>query len=200
LVFAYPQKAHLDGILFMEERLALEEIHGDISGMGNAIEGVMNAERPWLFPLSGAIVIFVGVLLFIDSRNVKWMLVSLVPVSFGCIISLGTFLWLDKAFNAMMLLSGPLIVGLGVDDGIHVVHRMREDVTVPAYKSTDSVGQAIVMTTLTTCTSFAALLYADHPGMESLSLVLLVGLPMCLLASITMVPALAVLFGLVAKE
>jgi preprotein translocase subunit SecF len=47
------------------------------------------------------------------------------------------------------------------------------------------------MTTATTCASVAALLFTDHPGIESVAILLLVGLPLCLLASIILVPACA---------
>ena len=95
-----------------------------------------------------------------------------------------------------MALVVPLLVGLGVDDGIHVVHRMREDEHLPADVATCSVGRAIAMTTLTTCASFAVMLFSTHPGMESMALVLIFGLPLCLLASVTLIPAGAVLLGL----
>ena len=52
------------------------------------------------------------------------------------------------------------------------------------------------MTTVTTCSTFFVLLFANHPGMESMALVMLVGLPLCLLGSICLIPALAVVLGL----
>jgi len=95
----------------------------------------------------------------------------------------------------MTIIMVPLIIGLGVDDGIHVVHRLRENTPSPAY-AVASVSRAILLTTLTTCSSFAVFLFTDHAGLEGMALVLLVGLPLCLLASVTVIPALAVVLGL----
>ena len=88
----------------------------------------------------------------------------------------------------------PLLLGLGVDDGLHVVHRMMEDLSVHPATATISVSRAIVMTTLTTCSSFGVLLFSNHPGMEAMAIALLFGLPICLLSSAILIPALAMIF------
>ena len=99
-------------------------------------------------------------------------------------------------FSILLFVVIPLLLGLGVDDGLHVVHRMREDPELPANEATLSVSRAITMTTLTTCASFCVLLASNHPGMESMALTLLIGLPICFFASATLLPALAVLLRL----
>ena len=87
-------------------------------------------------------------------------------VIFGCTVTFGLLCWFVRIFT-MTLMAAPLLVGLGVDDGIHVVHRMREKNAKPAAESAVLVGQPIVMTTLTTASSFGVMLFTDHPGMES---------------------------------
>jgi hypothetical protein len=86
---------------------------------------------------------------------------------------------------------------MGVDDGIHVVHRIREHFAEEGHAAIThaaaAVGRAITFTTLTTCASFGVLLFTDHPGLESMALVMLIGLPLCLLASVSTLPAAAVL-------
>ena len=102
--------------------------------------------------------------------------------------------WTGPGFNVMTMVVVPLVVGLGVDDGVHVVHRIREQPDLPIHEATARVGQAIVMTTTTTCASFLLLfLFSGHVGLEGMSRVLLIGLPVCLLGSITLVPALMAL-------
>ncbi len=96
-------------------------------------------------------------------------------------------------FNILTALTVPLLIGLGVDDGIHVLHRMREDPSGPPERAAAAVGQAIVLTTMTTCASFSVLLFSNHPGLESMALVCAIGLPACLLASVMVIPACATL-------
>ena len=111
-------------------------------------------------------------------------------------MTIGTLCWMGISFNVMVILVLPLLLGLGVDDGLHVVHRMMEDEELPADKATSSVVRAITMTTLTTCTSFGVLLMTNHAGMELMAQTMLIGLPFCLFASLTLVPALSVVLGL----
>ena len=84
----------------------------------------------------------------------------------------------------------PLLLGLGVDDGIHMVQRLAER-PVHRVEAMAAVGQAILLTTLTTSVSFGTLLFTNHPGMESLAWVVVLGLPLCLLASVTLIPAIS---------
>ena len=135
-----------------------------------------------------------------DNRSIKWVALAVIPVLFGCAVTFGLLCWMGAHFSQITLMAAPLLVGLGVDDGIHVVHRMREKNAKPAAEAASLVGQPIVMTTLTTSSSFGVMMFTDHPGMESLAQTLLVGMPMCLLASITLLPAAAVAMGLAKKS
>jgi uncharacterized protein len=200
LLFVYTEEASMDAPVLREQRLALEAVHPGISGMGMAIEGVIADERPWLWKIFLGILCFVAALLAIDTRSLKWMCLTLLPVVFGTSATFGIFCWTGISMSVMTAMSVPLIIGLGVDDGIHVVHRLREEGGRTAAEAAAAVGRPIVLTTLTTSASFCTLLLSDHAGLESMALVLLIGLPLCLLASITLLPAAAVAMGLASRE
>ena len=51
--------------------------------------------------------------------------------------------------------------------------------------------RSIALTTATTCGSVGLLLFTRHPGIESVAILLLIGLPMALLATVTLMPAAA---------
>jgi len=159
---------------------------------------MLGSEHPWMYWVLAGILALVATVLAVDLRSVRWVAVALTPVLFGTSVTFGLLCWSGMDFNVMGAVVVPLIIGLGVDDGIHVVHRIREHAG-PAHEAAVSVGRAIVMTTLTTCTGTAAFLFTDHPGLESMALVLLVGLPMCLLASVALVPAMVRVLGLSAR-
>ena len=192
VVYAYPANASLDGLITQQERLAVQALVPEATGFGAMIEAMVLAERPWLKWVFAAILGFVLLVLVIDLRKPRWMALAVLPVLCGTIAGFGLLCLVTEGFNVMTLLTVPLILGLGVDDGIHVVHRLREEPDRPG-TATAGVGRAIFLTTLTTCTSFATLMFTDHAGMEGMTLVLLVGLPICLAASVTMIPAAAAL-------
>ena len=196
LTFAYANKSIFDAEEMKNQRLAAESIHPSAAGLGNFIEAAMNSERPWVVSILLSVIGFVLLVLCVDIRHPKWILLAFAPVTVGVLSTFGILCWMNVGFSVLLFVVVPLLLGLGVDDGLHVVHRMLEEPDVPAHEATISVSRAITMTTLTTCASFCVLLASNHPGMESMALTLLIGLPICFFASATLVPALAVLFGL----
>ncbi|HVS66616.1 MAG TPA: efflux RND transporter permease subunit [Thermoanaerobaculia bacterium] len=201
LVLAYAGGSSLDAELAREQRLRAQAIAPDATSVSALLEAVMLGDRPWLLPVALGILAFVVLVLLVDFRSVRWMTLALLPVLVGSGLTLGLFCWLGLSFNVMTAIVLPLLVGLGVDDGIHVVHRIREQLasaggeerTAAIPHAAAAVARAITLTTLTTCASFAALLFTDHPGLESMALVMLIGLPICLLASVSTLPAAATL-------
>ncbi|REJ76784.1 MAG: hypothetical protein DWQ36_24635 [Acidobacteria bacterium] len=193
LVIAYARGSSLDALVARRQRAAAQEIDPEATSLSVLLETLMLGDRPWIRPVAFAIVGFVALVLFVDFRRPRLALLALVPVLVGTGLTIGVLCAAGVRFNIMTLTVLPLLCGLGVDDGIHVVHRMLEEGFVRPAHSAAAVGRAVLMTTLTTCSSFAVLLWTDHPGLETMSLVMLVGLPICWLSSITTLPALAVL-------
>jgi len=191
LVLAYARGDTFDSKSARLDRLAVQEIAPRATGISALLEAIMLGERPWIFWVASGIVLVVGGILLLDFRDPRLVLLALVPVIFGLCGTVGILCWAGVAFNVMTVTVAPLIIGLGVDDGIHVVHRIQENRSIPIGEATAAVGRAIVMTTATTCSSFGVLMFSDHPGIESMALVMLIGLPLCLIASITALPALA---------
>lgn len=191
LVFAYATDPAADGAVARQQRLAAQAIAPDATALGALLEAMMVAERPWVPYVLGGILTFVVVVLLLDFKQWRHAVLALVPVLVGVTVTSGLLGWLGVSFNVMTSLVVPLILGLGVDDGIHVVHRMREEAGASPDRSAVAVGSAIVMTTLTTVASFGVLLLTNHPGLETMGMVMLIGLPICLLGSVTTLPALA---------
>ncbi|MEM1247744.1 MAG: MMPL family transporter [Acidobacteriota bacterium] len=191
LVLAYSKGDTFDSKGARLDRRAAQEVSPRATGISALLEAIMLGDRPWIFWVGLGIAVVVGSILMLDFRDVRLALLALVPVLFGLVVTVGALCWFGVSFNIMTITVAPLIIGLGVDDGIHVVHRIWEDRRVPIDVATAAVGRAIVMTTLTTCSSFGVLLFSDHPGIESMALVMLIGLPVCLAASVTVLPALA---------
>lgn len=200
IVYAYPTEPTIDGLKARAERLAAQRVHPDAAGFGQLLESVMASERPWALPVFLAILAFVVVLLAVDMRSARRVAVTLAPVVFGTLTTFGLLCWAGMRFNVLTTFIVPLLIGLGVDDGIHIMHRLREPGDEGLAERCASVGGAILMTTLTTCVSFATLLFTDHAGLEGIAWVVVLGLPLCLLASVSLMPALCVAVGLAGTD
>jgi predicted RND superfamily exporter protein len=195
VVRAYCAEPTFDGLQGRAERLAAQAIHPEATALSALLEAVMVTRRGWVTPVLAGIALFVLLVLLVDLRDARLAAFALVPVAVGTVATFGLLCWAGLSFSVLTTIVVPLLLGVGVDDGIHVVHRMKEDPDLPADRAATSVGRAIFMTTATTCTSFLMLLFTDHPGLETMGLVMLVGLPLCLLASLSTLPAVAVLFN-----
>ncbi len=191
LLLAYNAAPTMDGTVTREERRVVQAVDPEAAGIGITLEVTMEGDRPWIRPVWIGILAYVVLLLILDLRRPRRVLAALAPVVFGLVVTVGVMCWWGPGFNVMSLVVAPLIVGLGVDDGVHVVHRIREQAQLAPHQAAVRVGQAIVLTTATTSSSFLLLyLFSGHVGLESMARVLLIGLPACLLASVTLVPAL----------
>jgi hopanoid biosynthesis associated RND transporter like protein HpnN len=139
-----------------------------------------------------------GILLlaFLTFRSAQATLLALVPLGIGAIWTVGLMAWFDVRFNMANLLFIPLIIGMGIDNGIHVVHRFLAErangVSVPLARST---GKAITLSSLTTIVGFGSLMVSGHHGIHSLGLLVTLGVGSVLAASLTTLPSLLTLLG-----
>ena len=104
--------------------------------------------------------------------------------------TLGIMDLVGVSLNLANLVILPLIIGIGVVNGVHIVHRYREETDKSINILSKSTGQGVVLSSLTTMIGFGSLMVADHQGVYSLGLVLTLGVGCCLMASITVLPSI----------
>jgi len=134
----------------------------------------------------------VAILLLVtwDFRSVRWALLSLVPLGVGALWTAGLMWLFQLQFNLANLIILPLIVGIGISNGIHIIHRHLEDGSAEMSVVARSTGKAVLLSSLTTMVGFGALMVAQHRGIFSLGLLLTIGVGCNLLASLTVLPAI----------
>ncbi len=91
--------------------------------------------------------------------------------------------------NFANIIALPLILGIGVDNGIHIVHRYRQALQKPASLLQTSTARAIFFSTLTTICGFGNLAVSSHVGMASMGKLLTIGIFMTLITSMFVIPA-----------
>jgi len=192
-VYAFVTEPALDSAVAARERRAAQAIHPEATSMSVIYEALIGTDRPWMPSIVAMVALFIALVLYSDLRSVRLTLLALTPAATANVVTLGILSFCGFSFNTVTLVGVPLLLGLGVDDGIHIVHRMLEQPEKSIDSVVDAVGRSIAMTTATTCAGVVALLFTRHPGIESVAILMLVGLPLSLLASVTVLPACAVL-------
>jgi uncharacterized protein len=128
-----------------------------------------------------------------DFRNLRNALLAMVPPIAGGVMMFGVLGILHVNLNPANLIVLPLVLGIGVDDGVHVVHDFR--MQPGRYRTSASTMNAIVLTSLTSMVGFGSMMVASHRGLYSVGLVLVVGLGSCLFVSLVALPALLTLIS-----
>jgi predicted RND superfamily exporter protein len=131
-------------------------------------------------------------LLVLNSRAVMFTMLALVPPVLGGLLSYGVLAALGISFNPANLILLPLILGIGVDDGVHVLHDFHSQPN--NYRLSPSTMNAIVLTSLTSMIGFGSMMIAAHRGLYSVGLVLVIGVGSCLFVSLVPLPAILTLF------
>ncbi|MBN1277624.1 MAG: MMPL family transporter [Deltaproteobacteria bacterium] len=136
---------------------------------------------------SGLIIILV---LFLCYRSLKLVLLSTLPLITGLVILSGSMAVLGLDFNFFNLIVIPMIVGIGIDDGVHLTNTFiqADNGTMPEKLS--RTGRAAVLTTLTTIAGFGSIALSSYPGLRSMGYVAVIGIGACLFASIIVLPGI----------
>ena len=142
-------------------------------------------------------VVLIFLMLLLDFRRVGLAVMAMIPLFCGTIWMLGMLHCGGLMLTFISIMGLPLIIGMGIDDGVHILHRYRVEGRgkIPAIIS--STGKAILLTSLTTMLAFGSLKFATYRGFGSLGLLLFIGVGACFLTSITVLPAL---LGLMEKK
>lgn len=136
--------------------------------------------------------IAIALLLFALWRRVSDTLVALAPLALSAAMIAALGVILDLPFNFANVLVLPALLGIGIDSGIHLVHRWRhlDQNQSPDALLETSTARGVVQSTLTTIASFGTLAISPHPGMQSLGILLTLGLSLILVVNLILIPAL----------
>jgi uncharacterized protein len=142
-------------------------------------------------------VVAVAVLALLVFRAVAPGLLALVPLTLGAVWTLGVMGWLGVPLTAANLLLLPLMVGIGIDNGVYLVHRFREapDGADGPRPLAPSAAKALTLASLTNIVGFGSLMLSSHRGIFSLGLVVALGVVCLWVASVTTLPSLLALLG-----
>lgn len=137
-------------------------------------------------------IIGIGIFLFITLRRLSDVLLVFAPVAVASIWVLAVSALFDLPFNFANVIVLPLLFGLSVDFGLHLIIRVRDrDGEIGALKTT--TPRAILLSALTTLGSFGSIMLSGHPGTASMGMLLTIAIILSMIAILIVLPALMTL-------
>ena len=135
----------------------------------------------------------IALMVFLHFRSLGAVILSLLPVGIGTLWLAGLMGWFDIPINLANIMTLPLVIGIGVTNGVHILNRFAEERT-PGILAR-STGKAVLVSGLTAIAGFGSLILAKHHGIYSLGCVMATGIATCMIAGLTFLPALLNLLG-----
>ncbi|SEQ82390.1 hypothetical protein SAMN05421690_10026 [Nitrosomonas sp. Nm51] len=135
---------------------------------------------------------FIGVIvaLLILLRNIKSTVLVLLPLLLAALFTGAVTVFLGLPFNFANVIALPLILGIGIDCSVHMVHRSRNNGEAYENLLHTSTTRAIYYSALTTMAGFGSLIFSQHQGTASMGLLLLVGVVLTLVCVLVILPVL----------
>jgi hypothetical protein len=131
----------------------------------------------------------IAAVLFVDFRSLRITLLALTPLAMGVILSLGIMGLFGVPLNPANMIAFPLILGVGVDNGVHVLHdyllRRAEGRSTISYP----IGRGVLVKALTTMIGFGTLMISSERGLAGLGFILTLGVGCCMLSALIFLPA-----------
>lgn len=176
---------------FQQLAIAIREVSGRHPvGMPAMMNEVTTYVKNDILKISSICIIALFIILFMMFKNLKDAFITTIPLLVTLYTTLGLLPILGEELNIFSIVAFPVLIGIGVDSGVHLLHRIKttQDKDLPYILS--HTGKAIMMTTITTLIGFGSLYFTNHPGLSSFGLTTIIGMSLCLVITITLLPAL----------
>jgi predicted RND superfamily exporter protein len=136
-----------------------------------------------------------GILLvvYLCFRRLRVSLIVLIPIVFGVVTTFGLLLLVRHHFSFMSITAIPLIIGIGIDNGIHLVRRYEENEGNEILVIAKATGAALIQSNLTTMVGFGALMTSSFAPLVEMGLVTSLGVALALAGGLLLIPAVILL-------
>lgn len=142
----------------------------------------------------GIAVITIFMVLVMTLDSVLDSVLVFIPLVMTAMVALAFSVLADMPLNMANVIVIPLIFGLGVDNGIHMVKRYHQSANVAALMHS-STPKAVFLSNLTTIGPFCALSFSTHQGIYSIGVLLTVALCALVVLTLVSLPAMLAIFS-----
>jgi predicted RND superfamily exporter protein len=135
----------------------------------------------------------IALLLFLIWRSGADVLFAMAPLVLSASLTGASMVVMDLPFDFSNVIVIPLLLGIGVDSGIHLVHRFKARIAGDQGLLGTTTARAVFYSALTTTLSFGSLSFSAHNGMSILGRMLTAGMLFTVICNLVVLPALLAL-------
>jgi predicted RND superfamily exporter protein len=130
------------------------------------------------------LIVVLSILLW-EFRSLGWSAACLLPVAVGVLWSMGVMAAFGLALNLLNVFVITMVIGIGSDYGIHMLHRLREGAGRDELAET---ARAVTLAALTTVVGFGSLVTTHYPGLQSIGWMTSMGVVLSCLTAVLVLP------------
>ncbi len=147
---------------------------------------LVEREAPYIL---ATVFILTILLLFADFRTLKGVLITFLPLVLGIGVMVGSMALFDVQFNILNVVVLPVIIGIGIDNSVHLYHRYQDEGKGSLFSVLRTTGIAVTFASLTDVLGFGSLMFAGHKGLNSLGSLAVLGIGATYLVPMILIPA-----------
>lgn len=143
--------------------------------------------------------ILIMIVVLITFRSLSKGMMPMVVVMNALIMTMGISGYLNLTITVVSMVAAAMIMGLGIDFGIHVVHsyydlREKKSKEESLNETVKELLRAMLAASLTTTAGFLALLFGVLPAMKTLGIILGIGIINTLIGAVFLLPAIIYIY------
>ncbi len=191
--YVYPKKNMYEEKNVKEFLRELSRISPEATGFPAIIQDILESTRKGLNETTILSAIAVVLMVIIDFQKILPTLLAFMPLALSLLWMVGAINLIGMKFNIINIAVTPIILGIGIDYGVYVLHRYAEEHALPGETVPDvlaSTGRAILVSGLTVLAAFAALTLARYRGLANLGVASVIGISFALISALTLLPSL----------
>lgn len=139
--------------------------------------------------------VLIAFFLRIIMKNWTGVLLVLTPLLLALCYTMAAAILLNIPFNFANIIVVPLLLGIGVDFSLHIVHRVRENKVIHTHILETSTSRGVLFSSLTTIMSFGSLSFMHHAGTASIGKLLTLSVTLMILCTLILLPAYLELYN-----
>lgn len=185
-------------IYYQKGKLSVDQLEKELPGVwmtgAEKVESeILQLVKEDLSLLTPVSLLMIFLLVFSHFRSWKITLLTLMPLATGLVWLVGAMALLGIKINFVNAVVLPMIIGMGIDNSIHLMHRHMEGGGNDPIHALNITGRAMTMCSITTMLGFGSLITARYQALSTMGWVTILGMGFCLIASLFLLPALLLL-------